>query len=136
MHITSGKSARGTELLTLRHMNTWNGHRRSILNENGMVGTVTSYYRGYNVTGTLKIIQRYLPKEVSELLIYYLRLVISFWQYLGVLVYQRKESPSPDRWSNRKLGQRSTRQTGGDYPPRTSNLSIQMYLHIAVAISR
>jgi hypothetical protein len=72
VHITSGQPARGTEILTLRHMNTSNGHHRSIFIENGLVGTVTSYHKGYNITGTLKIIHRYLPKEVSELLVYYL----------------------------------------------------------------
>ena len=79
-------------------MNTSNGHHRSIFIENGLVGTVTSYHKGYNITGTLKIIHRYLPKEVSELLVYYLWLVLPFWQKLDVLVYGRKEPPSPYLW--------------------------------------
>jgi hypothetical protein len=95
VHITSGQPAQGTEMLTLRHTNTLHSHHRSIFIKNGLVGTVTSYYKGYNVTSTLKIIHRYLPKEVSELLVYYLWLVLPFWQKLEVLVYKRKEPPSP-----------------------------------------
>ena len=29
---------------------------------------VTRYHKGYNLTGNLKIIHRYLPREVGELL--------------------------------------------------------------------
>jgi hypothetical protein len=76
-------------------MNTLNGHHRSIFIKNELLGTVTSYHKGYNVTSTLKIIYRYLLKEVSELLVYYLWLVLPFWQKLDVLVYGQKEPPSP-----------------------------------------
>jgi hypothetical protein len=95
VHVTSGQPARGTELLTLRHTNTSSGHHRSIFIENGLVGTVTSYHKGYNITNTLKIIHRYLPKEVSELLVYYLWLVLPFREKLDVLVYKRRKPPSP-----------------------------------------
>lgn len=141
VHITSGQPARGTELLTLRHMNTLNGHHRSIFIENGLVGTVTSYHKGYNVTGTLKIIHRYLPKEVSELLVYYLWLVLPFWQKLDVLVYERKESPSPylwpkkaGSWDSARLSQVLRREA--TIHLKISNLNIPMYRHIAIAISR
>ena len=33
---------------------------------------VLAYYKGYNVISSTKIIYRYLLKEVSELVIYYL----------------------------------------------------------------
>ena len=72
VHLTAGQPARGTEILSLRHVNTLHGHHRSIFVENGMVSIVTSYYKGYSVTGSTKIIYRYLLKEVAELLVYYL----------------------------------------------------------------
>jgi len=77
-HITSGQPARGTELLSLQHSNTLRGHHRSIFMEEGLISTVTSYHKGYNITGSAKVIHRYLPREVSELLVYYLWLVLPF----------------------------------------------------------
>jgi hypothetical protein len=141
VHITSGQPARGTEMLTLRHTNTSHGHHRSIFIENGLVGTVTSYHKGYNVTGTLKIIHRYLPKEVSELLVYYLWLVLPFWQKLEVLVYKRKEPPSPylwpkkvGSWDSSRLSKVLSREA--TLHLKIPNLNIRMYRHIAIAISR
>ena len=72
VHLTSGQPARGTEILSLRHINTVHGHHRGVFIDNGMVSTVTTYHKGYSVTGSTKIIHRYLPKEVGELLVYYL----------------------------------------------------------------
>jgi hypothetical protein len=141
LHITSGQPARGTELLTLRYMNTSNGHHRSIFIENGLVGTVTSYHKGYNVTGTLKIIHRYLLKEVSELRVYYLWLVLPFWQKLEVLVYERREPLSPylwpkkvGSWDSARLSQVLNREA--TLHLKIPNLNIPTYRHIAIAISR
>ncbi len=39
---------------------------------------MTFYYKGYSIQGSTKIIHRDLLKEVSELLIYYLWLVLLF----------------------------------------------------------
>lgn len=39
---------------------------------------MTYYHKGYNVTGSTKIIHRYLPIEVSELVVYYVWLVAPF----------------------------------------------------------
>ena len=43
---------------------------------------VTRYYKGYNVSGDVKIIHRYLPREVGELVVWYLWLVLPFQQRL------------------------------------------------------
>jgi hypothetical protein len=56
------------------------------------------YHKGYNITGSTKIIHRYLLKEVSELLMYYLWLVLPFWQQLDILVYKRKDPPLTFLW--------------------------------------
>lgn len=94
VHLTSGQPARGTELVSLQHSNTRQGHHRSIFIENGHIGTVTSHHKGYNATGSTKIIHRYLPREVSELLVYYLWLVLPFWQKLETLVFKRLPNSS------------------------------------------
>jgi hypothetical protein len=58
VHITSGQPARGTELLSLQHSNTAQGHHRSIFIKEGLISTVTSYHKGYNITRSTKIIHQ------------------------------------------------------------------------------
>jgi hypothetical protein len=71
VYITSGQLARGTELMALQHSNTVQGIYRGIFIEESLISTVISYYKGYNIIGSTKIIYYYLLREVSELLIYY-----------------------------------------------------------------
>ena len=47
-------------------------YHRNIFVKDGLISTITIYYKGYSVTGSTKIIHRYLPKEVGELMVYYL----------------------------------------------------------------
>jgi hypothetical protein len=60
--------------LGLRWKNTANGGVRNIIMENGLVGLVAQYHKGYRSSGNIKIIHRYLPQEVGELL------VLPFWE--------------------------------------------------------
>ena len=69
MHIAGGQPARGPEILSVRHSNTVKGGHRNIFIEDGMVVFVTRYHKGYNVSGDVKIIHRYLPREVGELVV-------------------------------------------------------------------
>jgi hypothetical protein len=78
IHITGGQPARSTELLTIRWCNSSDGLRRSIFMENGLIYMVTSCLKGYSITGSTKIIHRYLPPKISELVVYYLWLVVLF----------------------------------------------------------
>jgi hypothetical protein len=113
IHLTAGQPARGSEILSLRHVNTVNGHHRNVFIEGGMVSTVTTYHKGYSTTGNTKIIHRHLPKEVGELLIYYLWLVQPFCRKLEMLALRSRELPSPFLWAKRgsldpSLGQLKT----------------------------
>jgi hypothetical protein len=78
VHLTAGQPARGTKTLSLRHVNTVNGHHRNVFIDGGAVSTVTIYHRGYSTMGNTKIIHRYLAKEIGELLIYYLLFIQPF----------------------------------------------------------
>lgn len=69
VHITGGQPGRGTELTSIRHMNTISGCHRNIFADHGVINTVTTYHKGYSITGSVKIIHRFLPKEVGELLV-------------------------------------------------------------------
>ena len=142
VHVTGGQPARGTETLSLRHLNTTNGHHRNVFVESGMVSTVTTYHKGYSASGNTKIIHRYLPREVGELLVYYLWLVQPFCKKLELLVLRRKDLPSPflwavpgslEPWNSSRLSrvlQRESKEALG------VALNIQVYRHLAVAMSR
>jgi hypothetical protein len=54
--------------------------------DRGLVLFVTAYHKGYEFTERTKIIQRYLPREVGELLVYYLWLALPFSEAMQVVV--------------------------------------------------
>lgn len=62
-----GMPARSWELMGIRHTNTENGGVRNIFIDRGMVCFMTSYHKGYRRTGEVKVIHRYVPREVGEL---------------------------------------------------------------------
>jgi hypothetical protein len=145
VHVTGGQSARGTELLTLQWRNTANGIRRNIFIEDGLVSFVTAYHKGYSVTGSTKIIHRYTPPEVSELMVYYLCFVQPFCDQIRTLAHNirpaetcllwpKSDSTQVERpWTSDQLSQilkerfRQGLQTHAD---------IVTWRHAAIAISR
>lgn len=100
------------------------GFRRNIFLENRLVMFVTFYYKGYSVQDSTRIIHRYLPKEISELFVYYFWLILPFIKqlrllaldqaaptlrspFLWALPYQEKpagDSENYNRWPSRRLG--------------------------------
>lgn len=140
IHITSGQPARGTEIVSLRYHNTVHGHQRNIFLDEGMVSTVTSYHKGYSITGSTKIIHRYLPKEVGEVVVYYLWLIRPFTEKLQLLALGEKTSPSPYLWAKGKTCWDSSRLTNvlKEEAKRylKTELSIGIYRHVAIAISK
>ncbi|KAI9035076.1 uncharacterized protein KD926_004658 [Aspergillus affinis] len=140
VHMTGGQPDRATELLSLCHSNTKHGRHRSIFIEHGLVSTVTSYHKGYSINNTTKIIHRYLPKAVSELVVYYLWLVLPFSQALERLVRNHRQSGSPylwpageGTWASERL--RKVLQQEAQIYLKTK-LNIMSYRHAAIAISR
>lgn len=78
VHVTAGQPARAPELLSIQHCNTANSHRRNIYIEDGMVTFVTAYHKGFHASNDVKIIHRYVPREVGELVVWYMWLVMPF----------------------------------------------------------
>ena len=76
--MTEGQPAQTPKLLSIRHSNSIRGEYRNIFIEDGMVVIITRYHKGYYVRGQEKIIHRYLPREVGELLVYFEWLVRPF----------------------------------------------------------
>jgi hypothetical protein len=99
----SGEPPRGTELLCLTHCNEAHGRRRNIFIENGLVTFVTFCLKGYSMTESTKIIHRYLPQEVSELIVYYLWLILPFTSQLKMLAMNAREPTSPYLWAAKEL---------------------------------
>jgi hypothetical protein len=138
--MTGGQPTRATELLSLRYSNTLHGRHRNIFIEHGLVSTVTTYHKGYSINNTTKIIHWYLPKAVSELVVYYLWLILPFCQALQKLVHRQKGPSSAFLWPAgegswdssqlRKVLQREARTH------LQTKMNILSYWHAAIAISR
>jgi hypothetical protein len=79
-HMSSGFLLRAWELLVVRHRNISNGGICNILCDCGLIMIVMGAHKGFTTTGRLKIIYCFLPREVGTLLIYYLWLVLLFWE--------------------------------------------------------
>lgn len=108
--------------------------------EHGLVALVTSYHKGYTCTGSTKIIHRYLPKEVSELVVYYMWMVLPFLRELDLLVPSQKSRATsflwPDGegcWNSQRLSNVLKRETAG---VSKAPMTIPIYRHVAIAISR
>jgi hypothetical protein len=68
---------------------------------------VTYYHKGYSVTGTTKIIHRYLSSNVGELLLYYVWLIVPFLSQLSQLVKIPgfKQGSTPYLWGEFSISQ-------------------------------
>jgi hypothetical protein len=72
MHITGRQPARALEILSVRYKNTAKGNYRNLFVKDRLVVFVIQYHKGYAMSGDIKIIYRYLLREVSELVVCYL----------------------------------------------------------------
>ncbi len=104
-HMWSGQGGRGAEVLTIQHRNGDNNTMRGMLIEGGEVALVAAYHKGFGMSGKTKVIHRYPPREVGELLFYDTWLVRPFWTYMGTIIRTPGEQPwvgdSPYFWEPR-----------------------------------
>lgn len=143
MHLSGGQPARGPEILSIRYCNTANGGRRHVFVEDGMMVFVTEYHKGYSISGTTKVIHRYLPREVGELLVYYLWLVLPMQHRFEADIFQHSRI-QPFVWSSqvevdgrkwtterlkRLLAHQSELRMG-------TRLTVRSYRQVAIAMSR
>lgn len=89
VHLITGQPAQGAEITGLHHANTT--FHRNVFVEDGLIAIVASYHKGNTCTGTTKIINRYLPREISELVVYYLWLILPFVQKMTLLVAEQED---------------------------------------------
>jgi superfamily II DNA helicase RecQ len=86
MHFCGGQAARAPEIIGIRHRNTTNGGVRNVFIDDGLVMFVTAYHKGYEFSEQTKLIQRFLPREVGELYVYFAWIVLPFWESIQVVV--------------------------------------------------
>jgi hypothetical protein len=96
--------------------------------------------------GTTKIIHRFLPKEISEMVVYYLWLILPFRQYLESLRTATFKAPSSLLWSDSKISGRGKKKWDGGRAAVVletessmilkSKLGIRVYRHVAIAMAR
>lgn len=72
VHMTGGAPPRGSELVSIKFKNSANSDSRGIFIEDSVVCFVTRYHKNIGQTGTGKVIHRYVPREVGELVVFYL----------------------------------------------------------------
>jgi RecQ family ATP-dependent DNA helicase len=111
-HLSYGQPARAPELLTVRYKNTAEGGVRNVLIDRGLIMIVTGYHKGFSRTERLKVIHRFLPREIGTLLVYYLWLVLPFWEELQANIWD-KESFSAAIWAEEELSADEGKNTGG-----------------------
>lgn len=146
VHVTSGQPARATELLSVRHRNTETA-RRNVFIEDGLVVVATSYHKGFYASNDAKLIYRYLPREVGELLVRYLWLVLPFLDFQQTLLHATEPfsrttnafiwGPDPGTsqpWTSERLRQ-SLRQESS-IGLHGNALNLHSYRDIAIGISR
>ena len=141
MHMTGGQPARGPEILSVRHRNTVQGGHRNLFVEDGMVVFVTRYHKGFEVKGDVKIIHRYLPREVGELVVWYLWLVLPFVQRMQAMLWEQG-TISDHLWPADADGRKWTTERMKHELQRVSeaglgqSINMAAYRQIAIAISR
>ena len=136
--------------MSLQHCNTIDNLRRNVFLENGLVSFVTFYHKGYNVKGNVNIIHRYLPEDMSRLVVYYLWLVLPFASQLRLLALDQPAvaASSSFLWA-RPYGDAGQCRHSPWPSSRLSHIlkqefqthlhtqaNIQMWRHAAIAISR
>ena len=141
IHVTGGQPARAPELLSVRHSNTIKGEHRNVFVEDGLMVFVTRYHKGYAVSGDVKVIHRYLPREMRELMMYYLWLVLPFQQRLEAAVWKKNEvsaymwpaDPDGKKWTSERMRKVMKRES---LVGLGLELTIQSYRELAIGISR
>ncbi|KAK5011345.1 hypothetical protein LTR28_003772, partial [Elasticomyces elasticus] len=91
VHMSNGGPWRGSEGLTVQHRNSTTMEGRGVFISDGMVQFTTGYHKGYGHSGKPKIIHRFVPREVGELVVYFLWLVQPFVEIMQGFRDQQRE---------------------------------------------
>ena len=85
IYLTSSSPLRGEELVNITFKNTRDNIRNIIFNkEEELIVITTNYYKSYNITRKNKENIRFLNKDLSTILIYYLVYIIPLYYYFNI----------------------------------------------------
>lgn len=121
IYIYRGQPGRALEILSIRQKNIEQGRIRNIFIKNGLVIVVTGYHKGYRSSNNIKIIHRYLPQEIEELLVYYLWLVLPFYEKLQFQVKGEQCSSPFLQGDSRKIDHRQWTRPKHRWRDRSGN---------------
>lgn len=113
IYLLGGQPPRTTELLGLRFINTPYGGIRNIFIQHRMLCMLFTYHKGYQLKGQSKVIYRYLPQALGELLVRYITTVIPFCQQIQVKQSSRPQF-SPFLWERSVVRHPSESTTAED----------------------
>lgn len=125
VHMSGGAPARATELISVQHQNGQHSQgQRGVFIQDGMVAFVTQYHKGYSASKRVKIVHRFVPNEVGELVVYFLWLVQPFINQLQAAVNQQFEDgsfiwePKPEeQWADEEVDNEAGEDGGGEEEP-------------------
>ena len=138
VHVTGGQPARGTEILSLRFKNGYL-QDRNVFVVDGIVMTVTRYHKTQSQWDVPKVVPRFLPWRVGQLMALYLAYVQPFVERLSVAVgygcgwSEYIWADANGAWETRTLTTILNRRTGEDLKVELGTLD---YRHVAVGIGR
>jgi superfamily II DNA helicase RecQ len=137
VHMTSGQPGRGSEVTTMRHRNGVL-QDRNIFVTDGQIMTVVRYHKSQSQWDKPKIVPRFLPPQVGQMLAVYLAYLQPFQEYLRVEVlggsfsdYIWGDEQGP--WKTDRLTRLLKRETGKRLGVELHTLD---YRHTAVGIGR
>lgn len=96
IYLYSGGPLRGTELTTILFKNIETKSRSLLYNkEEGVFTIVTDYYKSKNITRKEKTNIRYIPPNLSRLIIVYILFIIPFKEYINQKIYSLDDYNTP-----------------------------------------
>ena len=137
VHVTGGQPARGTEITTIRFRNGFQQDRNVFAIQGHMV-FITRYHKSQSQFDKPKVIPRFLPWRVGQMMAVYLAYVQPFQQYLTVKV---KGSGRTDHiwaneygpWGTDRLTKIIDRESSKRLGTRLTTLE---YRHVAIGLGR
>ncbi|KAL6161913.1 hypothetical protein ACJQWK_11994 [Exserohilum turcicum] len=137
VHIESGQPARGLEIVTMRHCNGLL-QDRNIFIIDGTVMTVVRYHKSQSQWDKPKVVPRFLPPRVGQIMALYLSYLQPFREFLVVSVLNGGLddyvwSNEQGAWNTDRLTRVLKRETGKRLGVELHTLD---YRHTAVGIGR
>jgi superfamily II DNA helicase RecQ len=137
VHMTSGQPGRGSEVTTMRHRNGVLQDRNMFVID-GLVMTVVRYHKSQSQWDKPKVVPRFLPGRLGQVLVVYLAYLQPFQEYLTVQVlggsfsdYVWADEQGP--WGTDRLTRALRRESGKRLGVELTTLD---YRHTAVGIGR